>query len=219
MTMPHFGPPADNYSVLLVDDHHMMRLGLKTLAQASSTLPIDWLEASNLADALYIYAHQPKINLVLLDLNLPDSQGLQGLRRFVSLHPKARVAIFSATQDEFVVRQAIALGAVGFVPKSSTPEATLRLVESLLQGLQALPDSVPAALHGMTDSPSPPLSERTAKLSPTQLRVLELLLEGMSNQEIATELKLAQGTIKNAVSTIMLVLDVHSRSHLSSVFR
>ena len=63
------------------------------------------------------------------------------------------------------------------------------------------------------------LSERTSKLSPTQLRVLELLLEGMSNQEIATELKLAQGTIKNAVSTIMLVLDVHSRSHLSSVFR
>jgi DNA-binding NarL/FixJ family response regulator len=63
------------------------------------------------------------------------------------------------------------------------------------------------------------LSERTAKLSPTQLRVLELLLEGMSNQEIANELKLAQGTIKNAVSTIMLVLDVHSRSHLSSVFR
>lgn len=217
--MPFLDTPAHNYSVLLVDDHHMMRLGLKTLAQASSTLPIDWLEAGNLADALHIYAHQPKIHLVLLDLNLPDSQGLQGLRRFVSLHPKARVAIFSATQDEFVVRQAIALGAIGFVPKSSTPEATLRLVESLLQGLQAVPDSVPAALHGMADSPNPALSERTAKLSPTQLRVLELLLEGMSNQEIASELKLAQGTIKNAVSTIMLVLDVHSRSHLSSVFR
>jgi DNA-binding NarL/FixJ family response regulator len=217
--MPPLDLPTDNYSVLLVDDHHMMRLGLKTLAQASSTLPINWLEAANLADALYIYAHQAKINLVMLDLNLPDSQGLQGLRRFISLYPKARVAIFSATQDEFVVRQAIALGAVGFVPKSSTPEATLRLVESLLQGLQAIPDSVPGALHAMADSPHTPLSERTAKLSPTQLRVLELLLEGMSNQEIATELKLAQGTIKNAVSTIMLVLDVHSRSHLSSVFR
>jgi DNA-binding NarL/FixJ family response regulator len=217
--MPPTDPTTSHYSVLLVDDHHMMRLGLKTLAQASSALAIDWLEAGTLADALYIYAHQPQTNLVLLDLNLPDSQGLQGLRRFVSLHPKARVAIFSATQDEFVVRQALALGAVGFVPKSSTPEATLRLVESLLQGLQAVPDSVPGALHGMADTPSLALSERTAKLSPTQLRVLELLLEGMSNQEIATELKLAQGTIKNAVSTIMLVLDVHSRSHLSSVFR
>ncbi len=217
--MPPLDLPADKYSVLLVDDHHMMRLGLKTLAQASSILAIDWLEAANLADALFIYAHQPKINLVLLDLNLPDSQGLQGLRRFISLYPKARVAIFSATQDEFVVRQAIALGAVGFVPKSATPEATLRLVESLLQGLQAIPDSVPGALHGMGDTASVGLNERTAKLSPTQLRVLELLLEGLSNQEIATELKLAQGTIKNAVSTIMLVLDVHSRSHLSSVFR
>jgi DNA-binding NarL/FixJ family response regulator len=217
--MPLLDHPTDNYSVLLVDDHHMMRLGLKTLAQASSILAIDWLEAANLADALFIYAHQPKINLVLLDLNLPDSQGLQGLRRFISLYPKARVAIFSATQDEFVVRQAIALGAVGFVPKSSTPEATLRLVESLLQGLQALPDSAPGMLHGLPAKAGLPVSERTAKLSPTQVRVLELLLEGMSNQEISSELKLAQGTIKNAVSTIMLVLDVQSRSHLISVFR
>jgi DNA-binding NarL/FixJ family response regulator len=211
---------TDNYSVLIVDDHHMMRLGLKTLAQASSALPIDWLEAGNLADALDIYARNPQIQLVLLDLNLPDSQGLQGLRRFLSNYPDSRVAVFSATQDGFVVQQAIALGAMGFVPKSSTPEATLRLVESLLQGLQAVPDTMPSALPERDiGTPNLAARERAAKLSPTQLRVLELLLAGMSNQEIATELKLALGTIKNTVSSIMLIMDVHSRSHLSSVFR
>ncbi len=210
----------NHYTVLLVDDHHMMRLGLKTLAQASSTLPINWLEAENLADALDVYAQHPEIQLVMLDLNLPDSQGLQGLRRFLSAFPASRVAVFSATQDGFVVQQAIALGAIGFVPKSSTPEATLRLVESLLQGLQAVPDTVPSGLSARdTDNPGQIARERAAKLSPTQLRVLELLLAGMSNQEIATELKLALGTIKNTVSSIMLILDVHSRSHLSSVFR
>ncbi len=208
------------YSVLVVDDHHMMRLGLKALAQVSSVLPIDWLEAANLGDALALYARSPKVHLVLLDLNLPDSQGLQGVRRFLAAHRDARVAVFSATQDEFVVRQALALGAVGFVPKSAAADATLLLVESLLQGLTDAADTVPQP---------PPVDEhptsaaaaraRSAQLNPTQLKVLELVLEGMSNQEIATELKLALGTVKNTVSSVMLALDVHSRSHLMSVFR
>jgi DNA-binding NarL/FixJ family response regulator len=214
---------SNNYSVLVVDDHHMMRLGLKALAQSASILPIDWLEAANLGDALTSYETTPGIDLVLLDLNLPDSQGLQGVRRFLGQFCDARVAVFSATQDEFVIRQALAMGAVGFVPKSASADATLRLVESLIQGSIATADTVPTAATG----PAAPLStlnggqlsERAATLSPTQLKVLELVLEGMSNQEIAAELKLALGTVKNTVSSVMLALDVHSRSHLISVFR
>jgi DNA-binding NarL/FixJ family response regulator len=211
---------SNHYSVLVVDDHHMMRLGLKTLAQSSSVLPIDWLEAGNLSDALVIYARTLRVNLVLLDLNLPDSQGLQGVRRFLSQYPQARVAVFSATQDEFVVRQAIALGAVGFVPKSASADATLRLIESLLQATAAVADTQPM-LATLPEAAATHIAvhDKAAKLNPTQLKVLELVLEGMSNQEIATELKLALGTVKNTVSSVMLALDVHSRSHLISVFR
>jgi DNA-binding NarL/FixJ family response regulator len=211
---------SNNYTVMVVDDHHMMRVGLKALAQSASILPIDWLEAANLGDALSTYAATPGIDLVLLDLNLPDSQGLQGVRRFLAQFQGARVAVFSATQDEFVVRQALAMGAVGFVPKSASADATLHLVESLIQGSVAAADTIPTESAAPRSSAgSGHLRERAATLNPTQLKVLELVLEGMSNQEISVELKLALGTVKNTVSSVMLALDVHSRSHLISVFR
>ena len=212
---------AGDYKVLVVDDHHMMRLGLKALSQACGELHLDWMEAGNLGDALEIFSRQPDIDLVMLDLNLPDSKGLQGVRRFLAEHPQAQVAVFSATEDEFVVRQAFALGAVGFIPKSSSGHATLRLVESLLVGaaVNEARTSGPAPLEASGASGGAhSLHERTAMLNPTQLRVLEQVLAGMSNQEIALECHLALGTVKNTVSSIMLALDVHSRSHLISVF-
>ncbi len=226
-------PSRKRYVVQLVDDHHMVRVGLMALAQAKGQHRIEWIESSNLDDALATYTLQPTVDLVLLDLNLPDSQGLQGLKHFLRLFPAARVAVFSATEDEFIIRQAIALGAIGFVCKSAFAEATLVLVESLLIGASS---NAEMELMGMKTSPaqlrqerevlaSLPVSVRsnkldiTSALSPTQLKVLELVLEGMSNQEIASATKLALGTVKNTVSAVMLTLDVNSRSHLISVFR
>lgn len=213
---------AGPFKVLMVDDHHMLRLGLRALSQAGGQLAIEWLEVGNLGDAIRVYGDHPGISLVLLDLNLPDSKGLQGLKQFQSAHPLSRVAIFSATEDEFVVRQALALGAIGFLPKSASGDATLRLVESLLAGLSAVEGqpsrSPPARSVGTAPGPGLARHPRVATLTPTQLRVLELVLAGMSNQEIAAECKLAVGTVKNTVSSIMLALDVHSRSHLISVF-
>lgn len=190
----------------------MLRMGLIALAQSSNRLNIRWLESTNLSEAMESHRLQGDIDLVLLDLNLPDSQGLQGLQRFLSELPKARVAIFSATEDEFVVRQALALGAAGFVPKSASATLTLHLIETLLESIQpALPTS-----HKVIKSKLCPLTDA---LNPTQLKVLELVLAGMSNQEIATSCKLALGTVKNTVSSTMLIMDVRSRSHLISMFR
>ena len=190
----------------------MLRMGLIALAQTSDRLKIQWLESTNLNEAMDSYRSQGNIDLVLLDLNLPDSQGLQGLRRFLSEFPNSRVTIFSATEDEFVVRQALALGAVGFVPKSASAATTLHLIETLLLSIRPALSSSPKLIK-------PKLSPLTDALNPTQLKVLELVLAGMSNQEIATSCKLALGTVKNTVSSTMLAMDVRSRSHLISMFR
>jgi DNA-binding NarL/FixJ family response regulator len=223
---PPLAPPLTHHTVQVVDDHHMMRLGLMALAATASHLNLKWIESANLDDALQSFGNTPGIDLVLLDLNLPDSKGLQGVRRFLAEFPRANLAVFSATEDEFVVSQALSMGAVGFVPKSSAPDATLRLVESLLGGFRSRAHPLtasthPAATGSAADSPNPAsgLQARAAMLNPTQHKVLELVLAGMSNQEIASECKLALGTVKNTVSSIMLSLDVRSRSHLISVFR
>jgi DNA-binding NarL/FixJ family response regulator len=201
-----------SYCIQLVDDHHMLRMGLIALAQTSDRLNIQWLESTNLSEAMDSYRSQGNIDLVLLDLNLPDSQGLQGLQRFLSEFPNSRIAIFSATEDEFVVRQALALGAAGFVPKSASAATTLHLIETLLLSIRPALSSSPKLIKTK-------LSPLTDALNPTQLKVLELVLAGMSNQEIATSCKLALGTVKNTVSSTMLAMDVRSRSHLISMFR
>lgn len=224
--------PLEHYCVQVIDDHHMMRLGLIALARAASSLRIEWLEAGNLGDALAAHRQADKVDLVLLDLNLPDTQGLQGLRTFLGEFPRSKVAVFSATEDEFVVGQALALGAVCFLPKSASAHKTLRAIESLLTG-PGYPADAPAepgaqvflasgsgdALTAVNSAVSTVLRAQAATLNPTQLKVLELVLAGMNNREIASALSLALGTVKNTVSSIFLALDVRSRAHLISVFR
>lgn len=195
----------------------MLRMGLIALAQTSDRLNIEWLESTNLSEAMDAYRLKGNIDLVLLDLNLPDSQGLQGLQRFLSEFPNSRIAIFSATEDEFVVRQALALGAAGFVPKSASAATTLELIETLLQSIRPVLSSSHNVIQAKLIKTK--LSPLTDALNPTQLKVLELVLAGMSNQEIATSCKLALGTVKNTVSSTMLAMDVRSRSHLISMFR
>ena len=211
------------YKVQIVDDHLMMRMGLIALAQASGRLEISWLESSNLSNALEAYRMQPGIDLVLLDLNLPDSQGLQGVQRFLAEFPHARISVFSATEDEFVVRQALALGAIGFIPKSASAETTLHLIESQLAAAHATAARSMTAQVGSGSfgwAVAKPFTDSLSEtLNATQLKVLELVLAGMSNQEIANASQLALGTVKNTVSSTMLALDVRSRSHLISMFR
>jgi DNA-binding NarL/FixJ family response regulator len=205
--------------VLLVDDHDLMRLGIKALIGDAGATAIAWLEAASLADAMQCLAEHPDTALVLLDLNLIDCKGLQGLAQVLARHPQARVIILSGTQDEFVVRQAKAMGAVGYLHKAAAPGATR---DTLLAALCTAPSPgtarAPAASH-FPKFAVPSSYDRVAELGPRHLEILELVLSGCTNQEISNETRLSLGTVKNYVSTILLALDVKSRSHLISLFR
>jgi DNA-binding NarL/FixJ family response regulator len=206
--------------VLLVDDHELVRIGVKATYGELLGLTIEWLEASTLADALVLYARHPDIDAVLLDLNLADCKGLQGLRQFLQAHPGARVAVFSGTQDEFVIRQARALGATAYVGKGSMTAETRETLLALL-GVGAVPGRR-APLAGGALFPRLPRSamvDRIAELGPRHLEILELVLSGCTNQEISQSTSLSLGTVKNYVSSLLLALDVRSRSHLISLFR
>jgi DNA-binding NarL/FixJ family response regulator len=205
--------------LLLIDDHDLVRVGLRAALDAMSTLPLQWREAQTLSDGMQAYASEAdSIDLVLLDLNLSDCKGLQGLRQFLETFPKARVAVLSGTQDEFVVGQAKALGAVGYLPKAQSPKTTCATILGMLSAPEAVVASNPSAATALR-FPSAATYDRIAELGPRHLEILELILSGCSNQEISNATKLSLGTVKNYVSTILLALDVKSRSHLISLFR
>jgi len=202
-----------NKKILLVDDHDLVRFGTTLLLESLGEVSCAITLCRSLDEARTACRERGPFDLVLLDLNLPDAKGLQGLRTLRDECPDIPFAMLTGTQDEFVIRQAQAMGAVGYLLKSWTPE---RLKEALLALLQA---PAPATLAQRF----PRLAgtshyDRVAELGPRHLQVLELILEGLSNQEIAKATELSLGTVKNYVSVILLALDVQSRSHLMSLF-
>lgn len=204
-------PPA---TVLLVDDHELVRRGCKARYDQLQGVPLRWLEAGCLQEAVEVYGREESVDAVLLDLNLADCKGLQGLRHFVREFPQARVAVFSGTQDEFVVRQARALGAVGYVPKGASGDQMGDALVALLWPRTMAPS---AALF--PSFPASAMFDRVAELGPRHLEILELVLSGCTNQEISNTMHLSLGTVKNYVSSLLLALDVRSRSHMVSLFR
>ena len=206
--------------VLLVDDHELVRFGIRALHSDIGGVPIEWVEAGSLQEAIEFYGREGDVDAVLLDLNLPDCKGLQGLRQFLQVHPRARVAVFSATQDEFVIRQARALGASGYVSKS-TMLTQLRETLTTLLWPAGVPDKRGHAASNalFPRFPSSAMFDRVAELGPRHLEILELVLSGCANQEICNATGLSLGTVKNYVSSLLLALDVNSRSHLISLFR
>ena len=210
--------------LLLVDDHELVRFAIRSLHVDVGGVPIDWVEAGSLQEAIELYGREADagadIDAVLLDLNLPDCKGLQGLRQFLHVHPAARVAVLSATQDEFVIRQARALGAVGYVSKSTMVKELRDTLVSLVWPTGAPGSRMrPPANALFPRFPSSAMFDRVAELGPRHLEILELVLSGCANQEICNATKLSLGTVKNYVSSLLLALDVRSRSHLISLFR
>lgn len=220
-TSPQAFAATASKRIMLVEDHELVRQGIKTLYPDIEGICIDWIEASCLQDALTLYGDAGDVDAVLLDLNLADCRGLQGLRRFLLAFPAARVVVLSGTHDEFVVRQARALGALGYVSKNG---ATTELHEALrslcrLDARSASQAGGKAVGSLFPRFPTSAMFDRVAELGPRHLDVLELVLSGCTNQEISNATQLSLGTIKNYVSSLFLALDVKSRAHLISLFR
>lgn len=208
-------------SVLLVDDHEFIRVGVRSAYASIDGVTVTWHEAGSLIEAMRLYGSH-RFDAVLLDLNLADCKGLQGLRQFLRTYPEAHVAIFSATHDEFVVRQARALGAAAYISKTAGVTDLQNALRRLLM-LKSDPAPQPGA-HGAANPLFPHCNtssvyDRVAELGPRHLEILELVLSGCTNQEISHATQLSLGTVKNYVSSLLLALDVKSRSHLISLFR
>lgn len=217
--------------MLVVDDHELVRLGLRTLVQShavSSGCSVQVFEARTLREALVVYRdHQAAIGLVLLDLHLPDAHGLSGLASFIDHFPAARIVVLSGVSDPALVREAMTRGASAYLAKSGDLQHVVSYVRSqgLLAGAGAFATSTEheqaSEEHDGADIARvvyTAMGERL-QLTARQAQVLDWILAGQSNREIADMAHLSEGTVKNHVSTLLLLFGVRSRAQLISQLR
>lgn len=209
-------------NILCCDDHDLFRDGLKAVLEGLSPAH-ELLDARDAAEARAALAAHPEIDLVLLDLGLPDGDGLDFLVELRERHASVAVAVVSGRETPEAVQAALSRGAVGFIPKSSNRELLARALELIFAGGRYAPPELLAAAPAAA-SGSAPRSEPAAggaddwPLSERQRQVLELLARGLTNPEIGDVLDIRLGTVKVHVARIFEVLDVSNRAEAVRVF-
>jgi DNA-binding NarL/FixJ family response regulator len=205
--------------LLIADDHPLYRLALaqavRGLVPGAQVDEVDSLSAARTA-----LKQSPGIDLVLLDLHMPDSFGLMGLAALRAEFPSVAVAMISAHDDAVTVRRALAYGAAGFIPK----RAELGQLEAALRAVLAcetwLPPGLARAPAGKGEAEQDrQLAARLGSLTAQQFRVLERIGEGRLNKQIAAELGIQERTVKAHVSLIFEKLGVRNRTQAGVLLR
>lgn len=193
-------------TVLLVDDHPLMRRGLAAMLGLEP-----WVgrvvEAGTVRDGAVTGAVEAA-DVAVVDLGLPDGSGVELVRR-LRRSPGCPVLVLTMTRAEGVVRECLAAGATGYVLKDSPPDAVVRAARTVFDGGLVLgPEVAAAAMPGSRPAALPAPLDR---LSPGDLRLLELIAHGRTNPEIARETGVAEKTVRNRVALLLGVLGVADR--------
>ena len=199
-------------SALIVDDHPLfcdaLSMTLKAVAGISRIETADRLEA-----AIARLDREPLPDVVVLDLNLPDVDGLDGLIRLKSVAAGAPVVVVSSLADNRVIGAALRAGASGFVPKHSHRDVFRAAFEAIRLGKTYVPEGFTP-----TNDPNSPATQkeeaiaRLSLLTRQQAKILQLICEGMLNKQIAYDLSIAETTVKAHVTAIMRKMGVQSRT-------
>ncbi|ABC27216.1 MULTISPECIES: response regulator transcription factor [Hahella] len=194
-----------NNRFVITDDHGIFRSGLKLII--SGLYPdAEILEAASGSEVFRLLNANTDVDLVLLDLSMPDSQGLELLRKLKQEFVMTPFAVISASEEAALIQGAIQLGALGYVPKSSSNAVIASAIQLMLSGGVYIPHELLRTGHdeGMPTG--------DICLTPRQHEVLGLLAEGMSNKQIGTKLSIAPGTIKAHIAAIFRELNAANRT-------
>jgi DNA-binding NarL/FixJ family response regulator len=199
--------------VLLVDDHEVVRTGLKALLEAQSDIVVVG-EAGTAAEAVRRVGFDAP-DLVVMDVRLPDGSGIEACRNIRSRWPDVSVLILTSFADEEALMSAILAGASGYVLKRVDTDGIVESVRRAGRGESLLDPAMTERLFAKLRGGAPP-DPLIAKLSPQEQRILQLLSEGKTNREIADELFLAEKTVKNYVSNLLAKMGMSRRSEAAA---
>ena len=196
-------------AILIVDDHPLFVEALKLVIQGAFP-QASVSEATSIDSARAILDKGDHFDLVLLDLSMPGTRGLDGLIELRSRHPKLPIVVVSALEDARIIHEVMTCGAAGFISKSMRGSDLGRAIQSVMDGVVVLPKGYQPP---RPDSPGvSDLTARLATLTPQQVRVLQMLRQGLLNKQIAFDLGVGETTVKAHVSEILRKLRVSSRT-------
>jgi two-component system NarL family response regulator len=191
--------------VLVAEDHLIARVGITTILNAQPDITVV-AEASNGQQAVEMYS-RTKPDVGLLDVRMPVLGGIEAVAAIRSVFPEARLICLSTYGGDEDIRRAMHAGAASYLTKDVLHDDLLKAVRAVAAGQSYLPEQVLAALQAQV--PGPILSAR-------ELEVLELIVKGLANKQIAHVLNIAEHTVKNHVKSILDKLDVEDRTQAAT---
>ncbi len=195
--------------ILIADDHDLLRDTLVAFLEAASGFETE--TAADYDGAIALMEQGEPFDLVLLDLNMPGMNGIDGLERALKIGGDQRVALITGTATREIAQQALDLGAAGFLPKTLSAKSLVNAVRFMAMGEQYAPLDF---MRAEEETEVNPLAE---KLSPRELEVLEGLTQGKSNKEIARDLDIREPTVKLHVKSLYRKINASNRTHAAMI--
>ncbi|MBV9120455.1 MAG: response regulator transcription factor [Chloroflexi bacterium] len=200
---------------MIVDDHSVVRLGLENVFAVFENIEVV-CEAGTVADAL-IEARRCKPDVILMDVRLPDGDGVQACRDILAQMPEVKVLMLTSYSDEEALVASVMAGASGYLLKRSDPARLVEAVERVAAGASLIDPDVTGTIlrlvrEGADETPDP-----LAVLSKQERVVLPLVVEGKTNREIASALSLSPHTVKAHVSSILDKLNLQRRVEIAAL--
>jgi len=208
-------PESKNIRALIVDDHPVVRYGVKHMLESETDIKVvgELEDVKGLGDALA--SLQPDV--VLLDLELGDSGGVESLRYFREVAPNTHVIIYTSHDEEERIIQAAELGVDGYLLKGCPKEEIVSAIRSVNEGGTAIEASVAAKLMQHMNRRSSRNSEPVVQFSKREKQVLELLASGKTNRDIGSTLFISESTVKFHVHAILSKLNAGNRTEAVSI--
>ena len=202
--------PLRRIRVLIVDDHELVRAGLRTLLRIDPEIELV-AEATRGAQAVDV-ARERRPDVVLLDAHLPDLSGPEVCRRLRAEVPDAAIAMLTTFSDHELVRDCVRAGAEGYLLKDIAQLDLSRSIQALARGEAVIDPKVAPQVLAAARQTARAVGEEPM-LNARQREVLQLIAKGLSNREIAVQMNLSEPTIKNYVEEILLHLGARNRVH------
>lgn len=202
--------------VLICDDQAIVRDGLELLLKLETDIEVSGTAEDGL-QALDLIQNNPP-DLVLMDLKMPGISGVETTRRILAAHPHIKVLVLTTFDDDEWVLDAIRAGASGYLLKDTPRERVIEAIRGTMDGKSFVdPAVVGKLMQQVSGNQEQPASSLSDTLTPRELDVLRCISRGLNNAEIAAQLHLSEGTVRNHVSTILSKLEISDRTQAAII--